>query len=54
MSNLKDQEPAMVLRERLRWLRARYDWGQVSPALYAVIKAVETDVAWTEHNQARL
>ena len=33
----------------LEYLRARYDNGAVSPAVYQAIKKLETDVAWLEH-----
>jgi hypothetical protein len=37
------------LQEQLEYLRARYDSGAVSPAIYQAIKKLETDVAWCEH-----
>jgi hypothetical protein len=37
------------LQEQLAYLRARYDSGAVSPAIYQAIKKLETDVAWLEH-----
>lgn len=37
------------LQEQLAYLRARYDSGAVSPAIYQAIKKLETDVAWCEH-----
>jgi hypothetical protein len=36
------------LRSELMVLRARYDDGAVSPAIYSVIRQLETDVAWLE------
>jgi hypothetical protein len=33
----------------LEYLRARYDSGALSPAVYQAIKKLETDVAWCEH-----
>jgi hypothetical protein len=40
-------------RSKLDMLRARYDHGAVSPSLYAIIRKLETDVAWQEHRQGR-
>ena len=37
------------LQEQLEYLRARYDGGAVSPAVYQAIKKLETDIAWCEH-----
>jgi hypothetical protein len=31
-------------------LRARYDDGAVSPPVYRVIRDLETEIAWAEHN----
>jgi hypothetical protein len=45
--------PAAVLRRDLAMLRARYDDGAVSTAIYAVIKQIETDISWAEHRQVR-
>ncbi len=41
------------LRAELAVLRARYDGGAVSPAIYAVIRSIETTIAWAEHRQVR-
>jgi hypothetical protein len=38
-----------ALRSQLNSLRARYDCGAVAPSVYAVIVALETEIAWTEH-----
>jgi len=38
------------LRAELRLLRARYDCGAVSPAIFAAIKQIETKIAWSEHH----
>jgi hypothetical protein len=38
-----------ALRSELEWLRSRYDSGKVSPAIFAVIKAIEHEIAWIEH-----
>jgi hypothetical protein len=40
-----------ALRSKLAWLRARYDDGKVSPAVFAVIREIETSIAWTEHSR---
>jgi hypothetical protein len=37
-----------ALRAELEWLRARYDDGKVSPAIFAVIRELETTIAWAE------
>jgi hypothetical protein len=37
------------LQEQLAYLRARYDSGAVSLAIYQAIKKLETDIAWCEH-----
>jgi hypothetical protein len=37
-------------RQELGWLKARYDsTSAVSHAVYAVMKEIETDIAWNEH-----
>ena len=41
------------LRSKLAFLRARYDSGAISPAIYSVIRAIETDLAWAEHQRVR-
>jgi hypothetical protein len=38
------------LQEQLAYLRARYDSGAVSPAVYATIKELEKTISWLEHN----
>jgi hypothetical protein len=40
-------------RADLALLRARYDSGAVNAAVYAVIKRLECDIAWSEHERAR-
>jgi hypothetical protein len=40
-----------ALRAELRWLLARYDYGKVSPAIFAVIREIETEIAWAEHHR---
>jgi hypothetical protein len=38
-----------IARSELAHLRARYDSGAISPAIYAAIKRLEQDVGWLEH-----
>jgi hypothetical protein len=45
------QQFVAALRSQLNSLRARYDYGAVAPNVYAVIVALETEIAWTEHQQ---
>jgi hypothetical protein len=40
-------------RAELARLRSRYDDGAVSPAIYAVIRKLEADIAWQEHQEAK-
>jgi hypothetical protein len=42
-----------TLRSELEWLRSRYDSGKVSPAVFSVIKDIETAIAWAEHREVR-
>lgn len=42
-----------ALRSELEWLRSRYDSGKVSPAVFAVIREIETTIAWAEHREVR-
>lgn len=46
-------QPTSVLRAELTLLRARYDSGAVSAAIYKVIKELETDIAWAEHREVQ-
>jgi hypothetical protein len=46
-------DKADELRMQLQILQARYDESGISPAIYAVIKQVETDIAWAEHARVR-
>jgi hypothetical protein len=39
------------LRDELQRLRARYDSGTISPAIFAVIRELETSIAWIEHSR---
>ena len=49
----------MTARERrrieavLQDLRARYDNGAVSPGVYALIKKLESELAWANHDETR-
>jgi hypothetical protein len=57
MSNWRDERPATTKhsktkRAELAMLRARYDDGAVSPAVYSAIKKLEADIAWCEHTAA--
>jgi hypothetical protein len=42
------------LRAELALLKARYDGGAVSPAVYQAIKDAETKLAWSEHHHYRM
>jgi hypothetical protein len=37
------------LRNKLAWLRSRYDTGAVAPAVLAIIRQFETELAWREN-----
>jgi len=37
------------LRNKLAWLRSRYDTGAVAPAVLAIIRQFETEIAWREN-----
>jgi hypothetical protein len=37
------------LRDELEWLRAKYDSGAVSDGVFAVVKRLETEIAWRQH-----
>jgi hypothetical protein len=37
------------LRAELTALRTRYDSGAVSPAVFTIIKRIETELAWLQH-----
>jgi hypothetical protein len=43
------KEQRMKLKSELTFLAARYDYGPVSPAIWAVIKAIQSDINWLEH-----
>jgi hypothetical protein len=40
---------SQILRGRLDQVRARHDSGAVSPAMYKAIRAMEEEIAWSEH-----
>jgi hypothetical protein len=46
-TNFPSHEQA--LRAALQWVRARYDGGALSPAVYAVIRMIETELSWLAH-----
>jgi hypothetical protein len=39
------------LRFELEMLRARYDSGAISPAVFQVVRELETELAWAEHSR---
>jgi hypothetical protein len=41
---------SQILRGRLEQVRARYDCGAIPQALFEALKAMEREIAWTEHN----
>ena len=47
------QPSSPELRTELALLRARYDSGAVAPAVYQIIREIETHIAWAEHQQVR-
>jgi hypothetical protein len=38
-------------REKLEWLRGRYDSGAVSDAVYTAIRQIEVDLSWAQHKR---
>jgi hypothetical protein len=38
-------------REELDWLRSRYDCGAVSNTVFVVVKGLECDIAWLQHER---
>jgi hypothetical protein len=46
-------EAQQLLRAELEWLRARYDGGAISKAVFTVMKRLECDIAWAEHEGRR-
>jgi len=53
MNFLLTSKSTAELRSELALLRARHDSGAVSSAVYRVIRAIETDIAWAEHQEVR-
>jgi hypothetical protein len=58
MSLIQDHIPARkaefpsheaALRAALAWVRARHDSGAISPAVFAVIRMLEVEIAWLAH-----
>jgi hypothetical protein len=47
----KNQRHETALRSQLAMLRSRYDSGAVPPPVYAIIYAIETEIAWLEHQR---
>jgi hypothetical protein len=47
----KDERQAQRARTELALLRARYDGGAISPAVFAVIKNLECEIAWLEYQE---
>jgi hypothetical protein len=41
-------------RAELEWLRSRYDGGAISTAVFTVLKRLECDIAWAEHERRRM
>jgi len=37
----------------LQWLRARYDSGAISGAVFEAIKRIESDISWSEHKEQK-
>jgi hypothetical protein len=46
-TNFPSHEQA--LRAALEWVRARHDSGTISPAVFSVIRMLETELAWLAH-----
>jgi hypothetical protein len=38
------------LRDELEWVRGKYDCGAVPDAIYQVIRNLENDISWMQHN----
>jgi len=60
MSLIQDHIPArkadfpsheQALRAALAWVRARHDSGAISPAVFSVIRMIETELAWRQHRE---
>jgi hypothetical protein len=52
MTDTATESPnALRARVELEQLRARYDGGAMSPAVYDVIKLLETKISWSQHHR---
>ena len=38
-------------RAELDWLRSRYDCGAMSDTVFVVVKSLECEVSWLQHEQ---
>jgi hypothetical protein len=38
-------------REELEWLRGRYDCGAISDTVFVVVKSLECEIAWLQHER---
>ena len=38
-------------REELNWLRSRYDCGAISDTVFVVVKKLECEIAWLQHER---
>jgi hypothetical protein len=38
-----------ALRAALAWVLAHHDNGAISPAVFSVIRMLETEIAWRQH-----
>jgi hypothetical protein len=45
------EQPTPDPRAQLDALKARYDSEKVSPAIFKVIRELEVDIAWHQHNR---
>jgi len=48
---LHTSKPRDQLRLEREWILARYDGEKVSVAIFAVLKALETDISWMDHKR---
>jgi hypothetical protein len=48
---MRSTEPSTILlRAELLMLKTRYDHYAFSPAIYAVVREIETEISWREHS----
>jgi hypothetical protein len=40
-------------REELEWVLSKYDHGALPSGIAALVKKIQTDIAWREHGQMR-